>query len=301
MDKLILNSYAKLNLYLSVLNKRPDRYHNISTLFERISLYDKIALKNRLDAKIRVSSDSPCLPKDQTQNLAYRAAQLLQDVYAPDKGVDIKIAKRIPVGAGLGGGSSNAASVILGLNKLWALSLSRDKLVRLAKKLGSDVAFFLYDCPFALGGNKGDKIKELKTLKNTRLWHILIVPKIHVSTPFIYKGWDSLLASDKSKIAGLTRARYDVKMLLLAIKKKDLSLIYPRMFNSLQQVTTKVYPAVGRIIKALLKLGLKAILMSGSGPAVFAIVLSGKEAATLSRRLKLENKQFRVFVVRTAA
>ncbi|MFH0738376.1 MAG: 4-(cytidine 5'-diphospho)-2-C-methyl-D-erythritol kinase [Candidatus Omnitrophota bacterium] len=301
MDKLILNSYAKLNLYLLVLNKRPDKHHNINTLFEKISLCDKITLQNRSDAKIRIISSSPCLPKDYTQNLAYLAAQLLQNTYALSRGVDISIIKNIPVGAGLGGGSSNAATVLLGLNKLWGLRLSRVKLIRLAKELGSDVAFFLYDTPFALGENKGDKIRELKALKNTRLWHILIVPKIRVSTPSIYKGWDRLLASgETSKRVGLTRARYDVKMLILAIKKKDLSLISPKMFNGLQQVTTKVYPAVGRIIKALRSLGLGAILMSGSGPAVFAIIPSRKEAANLSRRLKAEDKQRRVFFVRTA-
>ena len=297
MDKLILSSYAKLNLSLLVLKKRSDGYHSIKTLFERISLCDKIALKSRRDSEIRGSSGSPFLPKDQTKNLAYRAARLLQSSYAPGRGADIRIIKRIPVGAGLGGGSSNAATVLLGLNKLWGLRLGKTALHRLAARLGSDVAFFLCEAPFALGENKGDKIKGLKRLNNIRLWHILIVPRIHVSTPAIYKGWDKIAYT--GKIAGLTRHLSDAKMLILAVKKKDLSLIAPRMFNSLQQVTAKAYPAVGLIIKYLNRLGLKAVLMSGSGPAVFAVVSSRKEAASLGRRLKAAHRQHRVFVVQT--
>ena len=300
MDKLTLNSYAKLNLYLEVLNRRADKFHNIKTLFEKIDLADRITLKNRKSPGIRVVSNSPHLPKDQTKNLAYRAARLVIDCYAPGRGVDITINKRIPVGAGLGGGSSNAAAVLLGLNRLWGLGLSRAKLFKLSDKLGSDVTFFIHKSAFGLGISRGERIKELKSLQDTRLWHLLVVPRIHVSTPSIYKCWDKLKKSAKTaKIAALTRPEYDVKILILAIKNKDLSLAGPAMFNSLQQVTVKAYPAVGRIIEALVKLGFGAVLMSGSGPAVFAILPSQKEAATLARIIKARHKDCSVFITRT--
>jgi 4-diphosphocytidyl-2-C-methyl-D-erythritol kinase len=318
VDKLTLRSYAKLNLYLEILNKRTDKFHNLKTLFERIDLCDTITLTSRRDNEINIISSCRELPKVYSQNLAYRAAILLQDVCRINKGVDIRITKRIPIGAGLGGGSSNAAYVLLGLNKLWGLGLSRAKLLTLARRLGSDVPFFIYNSAFALGEAKGDVIRELKSLKGLRFWHILVVPGVHVSTPYIYKGWDKLvkeaklskkaaltpldrlrLAKNKNYLTGLTRPGYDVKMLILALKKKDLSLVAHTMHNSLQEVTPRFYPAVSRILEALRKLGLKATLMSGSGPAVFAIVSSGKEAATLVRRLKGKHGFARVEVTRT--
>ena len=127
---MVLNSYAKLNLYLEVLSKRKDSYHNIKTIFERIDLCDKIVLKVRKDKKINLISHSPGLPRDSSRNLAYRSAELLQTRLNLDKGVDIQIIKRIPVAAGLGGGSSNAATVLMGLDKLWRLNLSREKLLK---------------------------------------------------------------------------------------------------------------------------------------------------------------------------
>lgn len=309
MKKLTLKSFAKLNLYLEVLNIRQDNYHNIKTLFERIDLRDKIILKSRRDKKIKIICKSADVPAD-TSNLAYKSAKLLQDSFQIDEGVEITIIKRIPVGSGLGGGSSNAATVILGLNKLWRLNLKQNELVKLARNIGADVCFFIYNCPFAWGEERGDKIRLLKALKGLRLWHILVVPKIKVSTHFIYKKWDRLRQTStptpisKKEIRsnklvwGLTPPKYDVKILILAIKKHNLTLLGQTLFNSLEQVTTKLYPEVKNIKQKLINLGLKSILMSGSGPAVFGIVTSRKEAVSLSTQLK-ENRFVQVFVTCT--
>lgn len=295
MNKLILNSYAKLNLYLEVLNRRKDNLHNIKTLFERIDLSDRIILKTQPDKLINIKCSTAGMPTD-TSNLAYRSAKLLQDSFKVNQGVQIKIIKRIPVGSGLGGGSSNAACVLRGLNKLWRLNLSPKRLVALAKKIGSDVPFFVYDCPYALGLSRGDRIIPLEALNKLKLWHILIVPKIEVLTPFIYQNWD---AYTKNARLNLTKPRYDVKILNLGLKKFNLPLIGRALHNSLEAVTTRLYPEV-RHIKARLKhLGLKAILMSGSGPAVFGMVSSRKEAQELCRQLKAENSNWQVFVTRT--
>jgi 4-diphosphocytidyl-2-C-methyl-D-erythritol kinase len=293
VDTLTLNSYAKVNLYLGVLNKRKDNYHNIITIFERIDLADKIILKSRRDRKISVICDHPSVPQD-SSNLACRSARLLQDKFNINKGVDIKIIKRIPVGSGMGGGSSNAAYVLMGLNKLWKIGLSQDKLAWLGGKIGSDVPFFIYNTPFAKGASRGDKIEPLKTIAGVKLWHILVVPKIHVSTPLIYKKWDKFV-----KTFELTTPRHNVKILTLALKNNDLTLIGDSLFNSLEQVTIKLYPQIGRIKEKLIRLGAKSILMSGSGPALFGIVSSGKEALSLCNQLKTNNSFCQVFVTRT--
>ncbi len=294
---MILSSYAKVNLYLEVLNKRKDSYHNIRTIFERIDLCDKIILKPRQDKKISLTHNSPDLPCDISQNLAYKSAKILQEEL--NKGADIRILKRITVGSGLGGGSSNAAAVLLGLNKLWKLNLRQNRLAAFAGKIGCDVPFFIYNCPFALAEARGDKIKPLKALGKLRLWHILVVPKLKVSTPVIYKGWDKLSAAGLRGKARLTIPGYNAKILTSALRKNNPELTAKALFNNLEQVTLKIYPAVRRLKEKLISLGLKSILMSGSGPAVFALVSSRKEALFLSRQLKEGNKSWKIFVSRT--
>ena len=305
---MVFHSYAKLNLYLEVLNKRKDGYHNIKTVFERIDLSDKIILKPRPDKLIKIICRDSQVPKDNS-NLCYRSAKLLQGSFNIASGADIKIIKRIPVGAGLGGGSGNAAAVFLGLNKLWRLNLSRSKLGKLAKRIGCDIPFFIYNTPFARGEERGDRIKPLRALKKVRLWHILVVPKIKVSTPLIYKKWDKYSGLTppfftsqilkKNKKAGLTKPEYDVKILNLALRKNDLSLLGKTLFNDLERITVNLYPQVLRVKEELKDSGIKAILMSGSGPAVFGVVSSRKEAVALSKQLKEEGESWQVFVTRT--
>ncbi|MDP2905080.1 MAG: 4-(cytidine 5'-diphospho)-2-C-methyl-D-erythritol kinase, partial [Candidatus Omnitrophota bacterium] len=159
-NAVVIKSYAKLNLYLAVLNKRKDNYHNIETLFERIDLHDTIALKKLPGKAIKIVCDHPAVPAD-TSNLCYKSAKLLQKSLGVNYGVEIKITKRIPVAAGLGGGSSNAAYTLIGLNKLWRLGLSKDKLARLGRLIGADVPFFIMNTPFAIATGRGDKIKPL--------------------------------------------------------------------------------------------------------------------------------------------
>ena len=289
--KLVIHSFAKVNLALEIINKRPDNYHNLNTLFERISLADKIILKNRRrDNLIKIRCSDQNVPRDES-NLCWQAAKLLQDKFGVEKGLDIKITKRIPVGAGLGGGSSNAAGVLAGLNKLWKLNLSKSRLAALGAQLGSDVPFFIYAVPFAQGQGRGEKIRFLNKLNKVKLWHILVVPKIHVSTPLIYKKWDAF--------SRLTKPGHNVKIIISKLAKKKFLFEPGLLLNSLEPVTLKLYPEVRRIKEKLAALGLKNILMSGSGGAVFAIVASEKEAATLARRLKKGGNPWRVFAVST--
>lgn len=287
---LVLKSFAKLNLYLEVLNKRKDGYHNIMTVFERINLADNIILKPAKDGKIRISSSNADVPEDET-NLCFRAAKLLQDEFCPERGIDIRIIKRIPVGAGMGGGSGNAAAVLKGLNRLWRLGLKRNKLAKLAEGIGCDVPFFVYDASFAKAGGRGDKIKPIEELKELRIWHVIIMPEIKVSTPHIYREWD--------RLSRLTAPKYDVNILISALKGKRLSLLRDSLYNGLEQVTFQLYPEVRRIKKTLVSLGVEPVLMSGSGPAVFGILASKKDALLIMRKLAGRHLPWRVFTAST--
>ena len=296
MNRLVINSYAKLNLYLKVLGKRKDNYHNLETIFERISLCDKITLTLRHDREIRIISVCPNIPKD-SSNLAYKSAKLLQDSLDLDKGVDIKIIKRIPVGSGMGGGSGNAASVLTGLNKLWHLNLAQRELASFARKLGADVPFFIYDAPFALGVERGDKIKKLTKLNKLKLWHVLVVPKIKVATRLIFEKFDEIYAPGNT-IEALTIPEFNVKLLTSALIRRDFSLTNGMLFNSLEEITFRLYPEIREIKEKFSVLGVKAVLMSGSGSTVFGAVDSRKEAVSLSRQLE-GNKFWQVFVTHT--
>lgn len=276
-----VSSSAKLNLYLEILDKRPDGYHNLRTVFERISLNDTLTLKEIDSPEIRIISDSKDIPCD-SRNLAYKAAEILKEDFGIEKGLEIRIKKIIPVGAGLGGGSSNAASVLLGLNRLWRLGLSRGRLLGYAAKLGSDVSFFIYNCPYALGTSRGEKIRPLKSWKK-RLWHILVVPKINVPTKEIYQEFDKGrgLNPDAGTDPG---ACPNIKAML---------------FNRLEEAAFRRYPQVREVKEILLKeAGLENALMSGSGSAVFGLVDSRKEGLKIAKRVS-RFKDWKIFVVKT--
>jgi 4-diphosphocytidyl-2-C-methyl-D-erythritol kinase len=294
---MIVHSYAKLNLYLKVLGRRKDNYHDLKTIFERISLSDKITLKKIPGKEIKVSSNLRSLPQD-SSNLAYKAARALQQAYNVPAGAVIRITKRIPVGSGMGGGSSNAAATLLGLNKLWGINAGRDKLAGLAKKIGSDVPFFIYETPFALGEGRGERIKPIKALEKCKFRHIIVVPRINVSTPFIYRQWDRRFLGKNASSVRLTMDRNNVKLLTSALKKNDLGLAGKNLFNSLEEAAIPLYAAIGRVKEKLTRLGAPAVLMSGSGPTVFCLIASRKEGQRIRKQLG-KNRSLQVFVADT--
>ncbi len=285
-----IQSFAKLNLYLQVLNKRKDNYHDLSTLFARISLADTLTFKERQDGLIKIKCASPDVPDNET-NLCYRAAALLKQEYKLCRGIEIGLKKLIPVGAGLGGGSSNAASVLMGLNKFWNLNLPATRLEKLGARLGSDVPFFIHNAKFALGRGRGDKIKKLGSLDKLKLWFVLVYPNFKVSTPLIYQKFDSF--------SGLTMPRGDVKMLISELSKKGKAAGAGCFFNSLEAVTVSLYPAVNQVKKALFGMGLDKVMMSGSGPAVFGLCDSGRQARELKNQLLKKHKFWQAFAVST--
>ena len=305
-----LESYAKINLYLSVRGKRRDNYHGITTIFERISLKDTITFRPRKDSLINISTNDKKLSCDKT-NFVWQAVELLRNKFRINQGLDIRITKRVPLGSGMGGGSSNAACVLAGLNRFWKLGLSVEGLAKIGAKIGSDVPFFIYDRSFALGRGRGEKITPLINLSKINLWHVIVVPRINVSTALIYEKWDGShksgrrglnkadLKVENNYFTGLTTDEYNVKLISLALKKNELFLLTKAVYNSLEPVTETLFPQVRRVKNKLRAHGAQLIMMSGSGPAVFGIVSSKKEAVLLSSRIRKENPFWRVFVAKT--
>jgi len=282
MKPLVISSPAKLNLFLDILNKRADGYHNLLTLFERISLCDTIRLTKLQSDEVVVSSSDPLLPSDH-RNLAFQAAELIRLSQGITHGVKIEIQKNIPMGGGLGGGSSNAACVLVGLNKLFGLKLSKKTLFSYASRLGSDVAFFVLGKPFALGRGKGGDLTALRVPKNVRLWHILFLPPVQVLTKEVYNLWDkekmnAQKAQEGRKILALTKKVPDVNILLSCLQKNKLSLLNRHIYNRLSETVMKSYTSVSDLKSDLLKSGLKYVHMSGSGSALFTTFKKEKEA-----------------------
>lgn len=281
-----LKSPAKLNLYLRILNKRPDGYHNIVTLFERIDLCDDVVLKERKSG-IKIVCDDPMVPLG-PENLAYRAAKALMDHAGLNRGIQIRIKKRIPTGGGLGGGSSNAACVLLGLNRLWKLGLSRKELMAQGAKIGADVNFFLLDEKLAVGTEKGEKLKALAVSRS--LWHVLVISGKGLSTGEIYGRWDKLHPAGRRDKIPLTQAMADVKILHHSIQKKNFSLLGKSLHNDLEESAQSEDSNILKI-KELLRFCARAcVLVSGSGPTVFCVAPSRKEAIRLRRDLMSSNK-----------
>jgi len=287
MKSISLLSPAKLNLFLKVINKRPDGYHNLVTLFERINLYDEITLTLNSGSRIQIFCDHPDVPVG-AKNFVSQVAWLLKEKFAVAQGVSIHIKKKIPVAAGLGGGSSNAAAVLLGLNKLWQLSLNHQELVNFGKRIGSDVPFFLCDCSWAIGTQRGDAIKKI--FLPTKLWHILVVPRIKVYSREVFT---RLRLPPKMQ---LTKKMTDVNM-LPALRRNDLSYVGKLLSNDLESTVTQLHPNIIKLKNKLRSLNTLGECLSGSGPAVFGLTDSQRHAEALKSHLAKTFKQ--VFAVRT--
>ena len=284
MSFLVLSSPAKLNLFLEVQNKRPDGYHNIVTLFERIDLKDEISFRAVENGHIRVVCDHPDVPTG-PKNLVYKVALLLKEKFGVTQGVEIRINKRIPVAAGLAGGSSNAATALLGLNRIWGLGLKKAQLVLLARRIGSDVAFFLYDTSWGLGTERGDKIQALNIKK--KLWHILVVPKIKMYSWKVYGGLK----------LQLTKGNDDANILVRNLKKGNILAASRLLKNDLEREIFRLSPNLEKLKKKLKLLKTIGVMASGSGPAVFGVTTGKKEAEAIKAVL---SKRFdQVFVVKT--
>lgn len=286
---ILVNAPAKLNLFLDVFDKRPDGYHGLVTLFERITLFDRIRLTPLSDEGIVVSSESPDIPLDEN-NLVYKAADLIKRSRGIRQGIKIEIEKNIPVGAGLGGGSSNAAAVLLALNKIFSLKLTEKTLIAYANRLGSDVAFFVFDRNFAIGRDRGGALERVPLSKNVKLWHLLFVPRVKIITKDVYFLLDQEKKNQKSgenaqNSLKLTKNGDNVNILISSLKNGDLCLLNRNIYNRLSPTVMKSYRLVSELKTDLLKLGLEDVHMSGSGPTLFMNFAEKSDAQAIFQRI----------------
>lgn len=265
-----VNSPAKINLILKVTGRRSDGYHNIATLFQMIDLCDRITFYPASDGKIKVTCSDSSIP--QKRNLAYLAAMELWKPGMP--GVRIHIEKKIPVGAGLGGGSSNAAAVLSVLNRLWKLGLSDKALRAKGEKLGADVPFFLF-APRAWATGIGDRLTRLPA--QNRFWVVVVKPRVKISTDKIYKLFDKRL-KNRPKL---------VKISPQLKGSATLEATVQLMSNDLEKVVSGEYPVIGKIKRMLENLGSKGVMLAGSGSAVFAIFGNSKEANSAFHKISV--------------
>ena len=256
--RLRLRAPAKLNLFLEVLGKRPDGYHEIRSIFHTISLCDEIEVEERNEG-IHLECSDPSLPADE-RNLAWRAADLMRKRAKTATGVAVRLVKRIPVGAGLGGGSSDATAVLKGLNALWRLGLPEAELARLAAELGSDCAFFTR-CGTAVCEGRGEIVKPLPVAGEFSF--VLVCPPLSVSTAEVYR---NLSRND------LTGPRCDDTILRSAIQAGDLPLAGRKLFNRLEGPAFRLYGELAGAKRRLKEFCPYGALMTGSGSALFGMV-----------------------------
>jgi 4-diphosphocytidyl-2-C-methyl-D-erythritol kinase len=252
MERVIL-SPAKVNLLLKVVSKRPDGYHNLVSIVDIVSIYDVIRLKELPDGEVRVRDTAGVLPEG-TENTIYRAIMLLKERFGVASGIDALVDKRIPMGSGLGGGSSNAAKVMKALVRLWQLPVKMPELIELGRQIGADVPLFLYGRPCVMRG-VGDEVSPIDL---PRLSYVIVYPNVAVSTREVY---------ERLRIV-LTKGENEVKF---SGKFSTVSDIAGVLENDLEKVAFLICPEIKTIKDRLTDAGAVGSLMSGSGSAVFGI------------------------------
>ncbi|RHM53160.1 4-(cytidine 5'-diphospho)-2-C-methyl-D-erythritol kinase [Mitsuokella sp. AF33-22] len=278
-----INGEAKINLTLDILGKRPDGYHEVSMVMQSVSLYDTLQLE-RIPEGIELSIDVPWLKADD-KNLAYRAAALLLAHSRVQGGVRIHLTKRIPMAAGLAGGSADAAAVLRGVNALYELGLSVDELCELAGRLGSDIPFCVRGGTMLATG-RGEVLRRLPPVP--AFWVVLAKPPISVSTAWAYQHYDAEGAERHPDNDAMCRA-------LAAGSREELA---PLLCNVLESVTIKQYPVIAAYKEQMMQQGVLASMMSGSGPTVFGLLETREAAERLAAALR-EKTDADVFVCHT--
>ncbi|TET43638.1 4-(cytidine 5'-diphospho)-2-C-methyl-D-erythritol kinase [Candidatus Aerophobetes bacterium] len=280
MKELAFQAAAKINLYLDILGRRSDGYHEIESIVQSVRLYDKIILRLK-GREIKIRCTHPEVPLDE-QNTCYRAAEILLTVLGMRQGLEIEIQKNIPIGSGLGGGSADAAATLIGMRKLFQIDIPFSDLSKLALQSGSDVPFCLLGGT-ALVRGKGEKIIPLPLLKNG--WFILVDPGISISTSWVY-----------SRLQGkLTKKRLNIKLIKELIKKEGMRGVskFP-LYNKLEEVVIERFPTLRDIKAKLIEAGATGALMTGSGSTIFAVAEDEERVKSILGRL---GRKVRVYAV----
>ena len=274
MDRIELKALAKINLGLDVLRRREDGYHEVRMIMQTIGLCDELEIRKTKQPGIQVETNLYYLPTNEN-NLVYKAAQLLKDEFGLRDGIGIRLRKRIPVAAGMAGGSSDAAAVLWGMNQMYKLGLSRQELMDRGVKLGADVPYCVLRGT-ALAEGIGEKLSVLPPMP--KCYILIAKPGISVSTKFVY---ENLHANDLRP-----EQHPDVDAMIRAMEKKDLGLLASRMGNVLETVTVPAYPMIDEIKRFMVEYGALGAMMSGSGPTVFGIYDTRGKARQAYRELR---------------
>ncbi len=256
-DEITLRAYGKINLGLDVTGKRPDGYHEVRMVMQTVGLYDSIRLERRREPGIEIRTNIPFLPTG-PDNLIYQAAKLLMEEFRIEEGIFINLYKKIPVSAGMAGGSSDAAAVFVGINRLFGLGLSKKGLMVRGVKLGADIPYCILRGT-ALAEGIGEQLTPLPPMPDCFI--LLAKPPVSVSTKFVYKNLkvDSLFFHP------------DIDGIVDSLRAGDLAGISARLGNVLETVTVPVYSQIQKLKECMAEGGAQAALMSGSGPTVFGI------------------------------
>lgn len=276
-DTLYWESPAKVNLRLEILKKREDGYHEIRTIFQKISLHDTLHFSLRQRRGVRITTDHPGLPTGK-RNLVYQAVRSLLERSDYGGGVDVEIEKRIPLGAGLGGGSSNGATALAALNRLLKINLTQKELMEVGAEIGADVPFFLFEGS-AIGSGVGERLRKI-TLPT--IWYILIYPNFEVSTRWAYQNFI------------LTKTKYHFNLHKLLKTPEG---IVHLLWNDLEGVVSGEYSEIRIMKRMLASAGAMGTMMTGSGPTVFGLFFGEKQATEAYQRLKrkVRGRGWRIF------
>ncbi|MGI0483450.1 4-(cytidine 5'-diphospho)-2-C-methyl-D-erythritol kinase [Geminocystis sp. CENA526] len=290
MQSYSLFAPAKINLHLEIIGHRADGYHELVMIMQSVNLGDKIHLRANGTDNIRLYCQNPEVPLDNS-NLAYKAVTLMQEKFPKAArnfgGVDITIEKNIPVSAGLAGGSTNGAGVLVGINLMWSLGLTQPELRDLASLLGSDVPFCISGGT-SIATGRGEEIEPLSDL--TDIWVILAkYSNLGVSTPWAYNAYrqqyEQFYVSDGKEVKSRTHQVHSGE-LVKAITNKDSKAIGRLLYNDLEKVVLPEYPAVSELITAFRNENVLGAMMSGSGPTVFALCTTEQEATSIAQKVQ---------------
>ncbi|MDU2063831.1 MAG: 4-(cytidine 5'-diphospho)-2-C-methyl-D-erythritol kinase [Sporomusaceae bacterium] len=272
-----VKAYAKINLALDVLHKRSDGYHAVNMIMQSVDLYDDVTLETA-PSGITVCTDRSDLPGGPS-NLAYRAAALFQETCSLSAGVYITLHKKIPMAAGLAGGSSDAAAVLIGMNELFQTGLSQAELEAIGAKVGSDVPFCLTGGT-QLATGRGEQLQRLPDLPP--LWVLLVKPSLAVATSWVYQNYSAEKVSCRPDVAAMTQA----------LASGDITSLVQSSANVLESVTLAHYPEVAAIKAQLAQAAPLVALMSGSGPTVFALFTTRDKALAAAKQLQDKENLF---------
>ena len=282
MESIRLKARAKINLGLDVLRKREDGYHDVRMVMQTIGIYDRLIITRIPEEDIRIKSNLFFLPVNEN-NLIYKAAKLLKDSFGFAGGVEIDLNKFIPVSAGLAGGSTDDASTLFGLNRLFDLGLSTKDLMELGVSIGADVPYCVMRGT-ALAEGIGEKLTALPPLP--RCWILIAKPPINVSTKLVYESLD---------MNGVDR-HPDIDGLIDAIKRQDINGVCSLMGNVLENVTVPLYPVIESIKNDMMDNGAINAMMSGSGPTVFGIFPDEETILKCQAFLKKKGEARQVYI-----